>query len=98
MGPACKIVINNGVAAMALATNEILKLQIEDDIIEAFDDATVNNMTVLDRAWMAAKHLLQVGDEQTAVLVAEFASAVAVRDAVLAEAWAEKLNPSKDEE
>lgn len=97
MGPACKIVINNGLAAMAEATNEILMLQIEGDIDEAFDEPTINNMTVLDRAWMAAKHLLQVGDEQTAALVAEFASAVAVRDAVLAEAWAEKLNPSKDE-
>jgi hypothetical protein len=67
---ACKWVLNNGVVAMASATNARL-----DD----FDQAAIDSMVDLDLAYMTAKHLIQSGDEKTPGLVARFGADMAAR-------------------
>ena len=72
---ACKWVLNNGVRAVAEATNTRL---------DEFSADAVESMIDLDLAYLGAKHLIQNGDEKTAALVAEFGAAVAARAATRA--------------
>lgn len=69
---ACKWILNNGVQALAKATNERL-----DD----FPVNVVDSLIDLDLAYANAKHLIQVGDEKTFVLAASFSADVAARAA-----------------
>lgn len=79
---ACKWILNNGVRAVAEATNERLA---------EFDETAIGSMIDLDTGYLTAKHLIQSGDATTRATVARFNAEVSARAAKLASQRSEEV-------